>query len=139
EDSKKKELKGVVEFPYNFELPADAPPTINESHGCIRYKLTAIITPASLLGKLSQERVDCVLKVTRPRSMLNGQKKYQGMLEGKIKYDIEVPKMILLSMDTSLHDSNANDIVIRARLTVMREIARIRTVSLEISQVSKYM
>nr|CAG8557461.1 15167_t:CDS:2 [Entrophospora candida]CAG8584187.1 2455_t:CDS:2 [Entrophospora candida] len=139
EDSKKKELKGVVEFPFNFELPADAPPTINESHGYIRYKLTAIITPASLLGKLSQEKVDYVLKVVRPRSMLNGQKRYQGMLEGKIKYDIEVPKMILLSLDTSsLHNGSANDIVVRARLTVMREIARIKTVSLEISQISKY-
>ncbi|CAG8437254.1 5083_t:CDS:2 [Diversispora eburnea] len=138
DNNKKWELiKGVNEFPFSFDLPTDVPPSITDYlNGYIRYKLSAMILPASLLGKLSQEKVDYILKIIRPRLMINGLKRYTGMIEEKrIKYELEVPKMIILPMD----DMDAKEITINARLIVMREIARIKTVSLEISQISKYL
>ncbi|CAG8609052.1 7931_t:CDS:2 [Acaulospora morrowiae] len=140
EGNKRHELtKGDNEYSFSFDLPADVPPSITDSHSYVRYKLTAVVLPASLLGILSQEKVDYELKIIRPRSMLNGLKRYSGVLEEKIKYDIEVPKMVVLSANTTSDGMNADEITINVRLTVMKEIARIKSVSLEISQNSKYL
>ncbi|CAG8619664.1 9783_t:CDS:2 [Acaulospora colombiana] len=140
EGGKKRELtKGDNEYPFSFDLPTDLPPSVTDSHGYVKYKLTAVVLPSSLLGKLAQEKVNYVLQIIRPRLMLNGSKRYSGMLEEKIKYDLEVPKMIVLSTNKTLDGTNTGEIVINARLTVMREIARIKTVSLEVSQTSKYL
>ncbi|CAG8525273.1 17006_t:CDS:2 [Acaulospora morrowiae] len=126
--------RGVTDLDYEFTVPGNIPQTYVTSFGLIRYKLVAMVQPASLLAKYS--RVERGINFARHylpcrRELLPAPptKVYRGRRKNILKYELDVPTVVCV---------NEKSLLIRIRLFPLNEQGRVKSITFDLVQSEKY-
>ncbi|CAG8533259.1 163_t:CDS:2 [Diversispora eburnea] len=125
---------GVSDLDFEFSVPGNIPQTYVTSFGLIRYKLVALVQPASLLAKYS--RVERGIHFARHylpcrRELLPAPptKVYRGQRKEILKYELDIPTVICV---------NEKSLLIRVRLNPLCDQGRVKKISFDLIQSEKY-
>ncbi|CAG8585187.1 5898_t:CDS:2 [Acaulospora colombiana] len=126
--------RGVTDLDYEFAVPGNIPQTYVTSFGLIRYKLVAMVQPASLLAKYS--RVERGIHFARHylpcrRELLPAPptKVYRGRRKNILKYELDVPTVVCV---------NEKSFLVRIRLLPLNEQGRVKSITFDLVQSEKY-